>query len=512
MSREMLINAENEECRIAVVENGQLEELYTERTSAASHVGNIYKGRVTNVERSIQAAFVDFGLPKHGFLHISDLHLQYLSGKKKDSDEARELVGRKRSRRERPLIQNCLRRGQDVTVQVIKEGLGTKGPTLTTYLSLPGRFLVMMPSMQRTGVSRKIENEEDRRQLKTLLEELSPPKNYGFIVRTAGLGRGKRDLRADLNYLLRLWKAVSNRAKSEQAPCELYRESDLVIRTIRDVFSSDISNIVTDNAEVANRAREFLQAAMPRSLRKVKLYEGQQPLFYHYKIEKEIDKIHNRRVELPCGGSLVIDQTEALVAIDVNSGQCRIHGDAESMAYHLNMEAAPEIARQLRLRDLGGVIICDFIDMREAKHRLQIEKTLREAMKKDRARSKVLRISQFGIIEMTRQRLRPSFSSSVYVECSRCSGTGLVKSAESVTFDVMRALKLVLNHDEVAHVQLKLPRPVAYHLQNTKRHWLAELEKSSGRTITIVPDDNCRPDEFEFECKNARGSKVSVEI
>jgi len=296
VSREMLINAENEECRIAVVENGQLEELYTERTSAASHVGNIYKGRITNVERSIQAAFVDFGLPKHGFLHISDLHLQYLSGKKKDGDEAHELVGRKRSRRERPLIQNCLRRGQDVIVQVIKEGLGTKGPTLTTYLSLPGRFLVMMPSMQRTGISRKIENEEDRRQVRAILEELAPPKNYGFIVRTAGLGRGKRDLRADLNYLLRLWQAVSNRAKSEQAPCELYRESDLVIRTIRDVFSSDIANIVTDNAEVANRAREFLQAAMPRSLRKVKLYEGKQPLFYHYKIEQEIDKIHNRRV------------------------------------------------------------------------------------------------------------------------------------------------------------------------------------------------------------------------
>ena len=370
----------------------------------------------------------------------------------------------------------------------------------------------MMPGMQRTGVSRKIENEDDRRQLKALLDELKPPKSYGFIVRTAGLGRSKRVLRADLNYLLRLWKAVSQRAKAEQAPCELYRESDLVIRTIRDVFSSDISSIVTDNPDVADRVRDFLKAAMPRSLRKVKLYEGSQPLFYHYKIEKEIDKIHSRRVELSCGGSLVIDQTEALVAIDVNSGQSRAHGNAESMAYHINKEAAPEIARQLRLRDLGGLIICDFIDMRDPKHRRNVETCFRDAMKSDRARSKTLRISQFGIVEMTRQRLKPSFTSSIYEQCSRCGGTGLLKSTESVTFDVMRALKVVLNQEDVASVQLTLSRPVASDLQNSKRHWLTELETSSGRTITIVPDDSCAPSEFSFQCKNARGSKVSVEV
>ena len=512
MSREMLINAENEECRIAIVENGKLEELYTERTSAASHVGNIYKGRVTNVERSIQAAFIDFGLPKHGFLHISDLHSQYLSGSRAQDQEAREPVGRKKPRRERPLIQNCLKRGQEIIVQVIKEGLGTKGPTLTTYISLPGRFLVMMPGMQRTGVSRKIEDEDERRELKAILADLNPPKAYGFIVRTAGLGRSKRILRADLNYLLRLWNAVSKRANSEPAPCELYRESDLVIRTIRDIFSSDIAGIVTDNPDVASRVSDFLKAAMPRSQGKVKLYEGTEPLFYHHKIEQEIDKIHSRRVPLACGGSLVIDQTEALVAIDVNSGQSRSHGDAESMAYNINKEAASEIARQLRLRDLGGLIVCDFIDMRDAKHRRNVETCFREAMKSDRARSKMLRISQFGMVEMTRQRLRPSFSSSIYDQCPHCGGTGLLKSTESATFDVMRALKLVLNHDDVASAELTLSRPVASYLQNTKRHWLAEMEKSSGRTITIVPNDNSGPGEFSFQCKNARGSKVSVDI
>ncbi len=512
MPREMLINAEDEECRIAVIENGQLEELYLERTSLASHIGNIYKGRVTNVEKSIQAAFVDFGLPKQGFLHVSDVHSQYFPSQKSVSSESIEPVGRKKSRRERPPIQNCLKRGQEIVVQVIKEGVGTKGPTLSSYISLAGRFLIIMPGMRRAGVSRKIEDEEDRRQLKDLLESLKPPKDYGFIVRTAGLGRSKRDIRADLNYLMRLWQAVDKRVKNEQAPCELYRESDLVIRTIRDVFSSDIAQIITDSADVAARIRDFLKAAMPRSLRKVKLYEGSKPLFHHYKIESEIDKIHNRHVTLPSGGSLVIDQTEAFVAIDVNSGKSRSHGNAEAMAYNTDKEAALEIARQLRLRDLGGLIICDFIDMLNANHRRDVERVLREAMKNDRAHSKCLRMSQFGIIEMTRQRLRPSLSSSVYEECPHCNGAGLVKSAQSVTLDAMRALKIVLNHDDVATVTLSLSPSAAHHLQNTNRQWLAQLEESSRRTITIVPDQACGQDEFKFNCQNARGSKVAVKV
>jgi len=510
--KEMLINAENEECRIAVLDNGQLEELYMERTSSASQVGNIYKGRVTNVEKSIQAAFIDFGLPKHGFLHISDLHTEYFPAKKTVGDQLTEPVGHKKSRRERPPIQNCLKRGQDIIVQVIKQGVGTKGPTLTSYISLPGRFLIMMPNMRRIGVSRKIEDDQERQQLKALVESLNPPKNNGFIVRTAGLGRGKRHLKADLNYLLRLWKAVSKRAKTEQAPCELYRESDLVIRTIRDIFSADIAGIITDNAEVAGRIRDFLKAAMPRSLRKVNLYQGSEPLFHHYRIESEIDKIHSRHVELPSGGSLIIDQTEALVAIDVNSSKSRAHGNAEAMAYNINMQAASEIARQLRLRDLGGLIVCDFIDMHEAQHCRAVEKTLREAMKNDRARSKILRMSQFGIIEMTRQRLRPSLSSSVYEECAYCGGTGLIKSAESVAFDAMRALKVVLSHDDVATVELTLSPPAAHYLQNTNRHQLSELEKSSSKTITIIADSTCSQDEFHFQCQNARGSKVTVNI
>ncbi len=512
MPREMLINAEEEECRIAVIEDNQLEELYLERVSLASHVGNIYKGRVTNVEKSIQAAFVDFGLAKQGFLHISDVHSQYFPSRQKVSGESIEPVGRKKSRRDRPPIQNCLRRGQDIIVQVIKEGVGTKGPTLTSYISLAGRFLIMMPGMRRAGVSRKIEDEEDRRQLKDLLESLNPPKNFGFIVRTAGLGRSKRDMKADLNYLLRLWQAVSKRVKNEQAPCELYRESDLVIRTIRDVFSSEISNIITDNPNVATRIRDFLKAAMPRSLRKVKLYEGSKPLFHHYEIEAEIDKIHNRRVILPSGGSLVIDQTEAFVAVDVNSGKSRSHGNAEAMAYNTNKEAAVEIARQLRLRDLGGLIICDFIDMLESKHHRDIERILREAMKNDRAHSKSLRMSQFGIIEMTRQRLRPSLSSSVYEECPHCKGAGLVKSAQSVTLDAMRALNIILSHEDVASVTLSLSGPAAHHLLNANRQWLAQREEASGKTITILPDNTCGQDEFLVDCQNARGSKIAVKI
>ena len=370
----------------------------------------------------------------------------------------------------------------------------------------------MMPGMHRTGVSRKIEDEEQRRELRTLLDSLNPPKNYGFIVRTAGMGRSKRDIRADLNYLQRLWAVVSRRINEEQAPCELYRESDLVIRTLRDILSSDISDITTDNPQVDSRVRDFLKAAMPRSPGKVKLYEGNEPIFHHFDIEKEIEKIHSRRVQLKCGGSLFIDQTEALVAVDVNSGQSRSHGNAETMAFNINKEAAPEIARQLRLRDMGGLIVCDFIDMREAKYRREVEKILREAMKTDRARSKILRMSQFGIIEMTRQRLGPSFASNLYQECPCCNGLGMVKTKESVTFDAMRALKLILNHKEVVSVQLALPGAAASYLQNSKRQWLTDLEKSSGQSVVIQTDESLNSDEFRFECRNARGSKVSVQI
>jgi ribonuclease E len=393
--------AESEECRVAVVEDGSLEELYVERASLSSHVGNIYKGKVVNIESGIQAAFVDFGTGRNGFLHISDLHPRYFP---RAGSSHTESIGRRKSLKERLPIRKCLHKGDELVIQVIKEAIDTKGPTLTTYLALPGKYLVMMPWMRKHGVSHKIEDDQERARLRQILDESEPPKGMGFIIRTAGQGCSKRDIQNDLKYLERLWKAVEKRIETEKAPRGLYQESDLVIRTLRDVFNSKISRIICDSEDVFRKIKDFLSIATPRLKRRVVYYDGKVPLFHKYQVEDEIAKVQSRTVGLKCGGSIVIEQTEALVAIDVNSGRYRKRQSAEQTAYEINMEAAVEIARQLRLRDLGGLIICDFIDMRNEKHRRDVEKAFRNAVRADRARSKILRISRFGVVEMTRRR------------------------------------------------------------------------------------------------------------
>jgi ribonuclease E len=507
MKKEMLINTvESQECRIAILADGELEELYIERASSASHVGNIYKGRVVNVEPSIQAAFVDFGGPKNGFLHISDLHPQYFGKKQQKETEA---VGRKRPHRSRPPIQKCLQRGQEVIVQMTKEGIGTKGPTLTTYLSIPGRLLVMMPGMSKLGVSRKIEDDDARSRAKKILNELKTPDDMGFIVRTAGVDRAKRDLQRDLRYLLRLWKTVEDRGKKAKAPCELYRESDLVIRTIRDVYNTDVDRIICDSAEVGFRVKEFLEMAVPRSKHKIEQYTGKEGLFHEFGLEEEIEKIYSRRVELKCGGSLVIDQTEALVAIDVNSGRFRAHSDAETSATRLNEKAAEEVLRQLRLRDLGGVIVIDFVDMRSEKNRRSVEKIIREGLKEDRAKTKVLRMSAFGLLELTRQRVRPSLKDAIYHRCSYCNGMGLIKSDESQSLMVMRILQRAVSVDDVAQIQADVTPAAAHHLNNYQRDAIARLERESGKRIVVRSNPELSGHDVEITCTNGRGSKVS---
>lgn len=493
----MVVNvAEEGECRIAILVNKRLEELYIERASAASHVGNIYKGRVTNVEPSIQAAFVDFGHVRNGFLHISDLQPQYFPGGRNEPED----VGRKTPRRDRPLIQDCLRRGSEVIVQITKEGIGTKGPTLTTYVSVPGRYLVMMPGMNRLGVSRKIEDDAARRSMRDTLAQLTLPKGMGFILRTAGLDRTKRELQRDLQYLQRLWKAVSTRIKNERAPAELYQESDLVIRTIRDVWTTDFERIVVDNEEVAQKARDFISLVSPRRANVVDLYEGNAPIFHHYGIEAEIERLHSRHVPLQSGGSLVIDSTEALVAIDVNSGKYRETRDAEESAHKINLEAADEVARQLRLRDLGGLIIIDFIDMIAERNRRDVERALREALRKHKERAKVLRMSQFGIIELTRQRQRPSIKRSVYQDCPCCKGSGLVKTPESMTLDLMRVLRLAVHHDSVSRIVVDAHPSVAFEVLNRKRQVITQLETASGKRISISGVSEMALDEYRITC------------
>ena len=507
--REMIINVTaGAECRIAIVHEGRLEELYIERQSAGSHVGNIYKGYVTNVEPSIQAAFVDFGLNKNGFLHISDVRPQYFPGRSSEP----EPVGKKVPRRDRPPIQKCFRRGDEVLVQVAKEGVGTKGPTLTTYLSIPGRFMVMMPGMNRLGVSRKIEDENDRRAMRELLNELSLPDDMGFILRTAGLNRTKRELQGDLNYLVRLWKTVEQRISNERAPCELYQESDLVIRTIRDVYSSDFARIVVDDADTAQKAKAFLQIAMPRSYGEVVEYRRHEPIFHFYGIEQEIQQIHSRHVPLPSGGSIVIDTTEAMVAIDVNSGKYRELADAEETAYRTNLEAAGEIARQLRLRDLGGLVVCDFIDMRLDRHKRSVEKALRDALKKHKERARILRLSKFGLIEMTRQRQRPSIKRSVFNDCPHCNGSGLIKTPESVSLEVMRILQLLIHKPEVHTITLTVSPPVSTLVLNERRSTLHQLEKQTGKRVRIQSDSMFARDQVSYECADDRGMPLRIEV
>src|SRR5438067_1686456 len=509
MSKEMLINvSEGEECRIALVEDGRLEELYMERTSSTSHVGNVYKGRVTNVEPSIQAAFIDFGLGRNGFLHISDLTPTYCGGK---AEDVKESVGRKMARRDRPPIQKCLRRGDEINVEIIKEGIGTKGPTLSTYVSIPGRILVMMPGMNKMGVSKKIEDEEERKRLRTILDSLKPPKGVGFIIRTAGIGKTKIEIQRDLTYLSRLWTQIEKKRTSGSGPMELYTEGDLVTRTVRDVFTSDVDKLVVDSQDVAKRVKDVIKITAPRTRNKVDVYEEPIPLFHKYGIEKDIELMYSRHVPLPSGGSLVIDSTEAIVAIDVNSGKFRDHSDAEMTAFKTDMEAADEIPRQLKLRDLGGVIICDFIDLRYERHRRELEERLHENFKKDRAKTKVLRMSQFGIIEITRQRMRPSLKRSIYFDCPHCKGAGLVKTPESMSLDVMRRLAIAAHNEKVARIELSVCPDVSYYLLNKKRTSLTKLEDATRKRIVVRSDLALGLDEIKLNLFDARDGAIVIE-
>lgn len=533
MKKEMIINvSQPEECRVAVIEDGQLEELYVERASQGNCVGNIYKGKVVNLEQGIQAVFVDFGIGRNGFLHISDVEPQYYrqggfdpnkpidqqNGNKQDNkkqDSRRKGRGQQRHYnggrpRVKPPIQDIFKKGDEVLVQVIKEGIGNKGPTLSTYLSIPGRYLVLMPSLGRVGVSRKIEDDKARRKLRDILLDLEPPKGLGFIVRTAGLGKKRGDLERDLAYLIRLWKAIVRRVEKTQTPVDIYEESDIIIRTMRDTVNSDMDAIYIDEKDAYKRARNFLEMIMPKFVDRLHLYEGKQPIFHKYKLDQEIARIYKREVKLKEGGSIVIDPTEALVAIDVNSGNFRTDSNAEVSAYKMNLNAAREIARQLRLRDLGGVIVNDFIDMRQEKHRRGVERALRDAMDRDRARTKIMRTSPFGLIEMTRQRIRPSLKRSVYDDCPCCSGRGIVKTAESMAIEVVRTLMMASRKDEITRVTVRVHEGVSAYLNNKKRREIMALEEVGDMVIQVLSIEGLFPEHLELDCRNAKGKQVKV--
>ncbi len=505
MQRKMIINAlEPEESRIALLEDNVLQELYIQPTATEQCLGNIYKARVVNVERSFQAAFVDIGLPKNAFLHVSDVR-----GADADNWMPTDSPTPKRRKDDTP-IQNLLQKGQEVVVQVIKEAIGNKGPSVTTYISIPGRSLVMMPGVVHYGVSRKIDDEAERDRLRKLLTELQLPKDVGFIVRTAGVNARKADLQRDLRYLTRLWATVEDRIRSSQAPALVYQESDIVLRCMRDVFSSDIEEIVIDSEEVCRQVSEFLGMVSPTHRKIVKHYRGAAPIFDHYNIEAELQKTFNNIVPLPSGGSIVIDQAEALVAIDVNSGRYTHEADIEETAFRTNVEAAREAARQLRLRDMGGVIVIDFIDMRLEKHRREVEKTMANELRRDRARSRVLRMSRFGLMQITRQRVRQGTKQALYDRCPTCGGAGLVRSLQSMVPHVMRQIRLALSKKDVEAVEVAAHPAVAEQLSNAKRRDIARLEDQARASVAIIGRHEFKPGQVQVTCRLKDGKRMTL--
>ncbi|HET7925482.1 MAG TPA: ribonuclease E [Rhodanobacteraceae bacterium] len=482
--KRMLINAtQREELRVAIVEGQTLYDLDIEIPSKEQKKANIYKGRITRVEPSLEACFVDYGAERHGFLPLKEIsRLYFASGVDHNKAGIREL----------------LKEGQDVVVQVDKEERGTKGAALTTFISLAGRYLVLMPNNPRAGgVSRRIEG-EDRQNLKDALDHLNLPEDMGLIVRTAGMGRDAEELQWDLDYLLQLWKAISEAAESRAAPFLIYQESKLIIRALRDYLRGDIGEILIDHEELYNDAREFMQQVMPNNLRKLKLYKDTTPLFSRFQIETQIENAFERQVRLPSGGSIVMDQTEALTAIDINSSKATKGGDIEETAFNTNCEAAVEIARQLRIRDAGGLIVIDFIDMDSPRHQREVEEKLRDALKLDRARVQIGRISRFGLLEMSRQRLRPSLGEATQIVCPRCEGHGRIRGVESLSLSALRLVEEHAMKENTGQVLVQAPPTVANFLLNEKRKQLNEIEVRHDVAVIVVADDKLETPHLEI--------------
>src|SRR6476661_3546899 len=425
--KRMLVNAtQEEELRVALVDGQKLFDLSIELPSREQKKANVYKGRISRIEPSLEACFVDYGAQRHGFLPLKEVSKEYF---------------RQQPPGGRMNIRDLLQEGQELIVQVDKEERGTKGAALTRFISLAGRYIVLMPNNPRAGgVSRRIEG-EDRQNLKDALDHLNLPEDMGLIVRTAGMGRDAEELQWDLDYLLQLWKAISEAALSRPAPFLIYQESKLIIRALRDYLRGDIGEILIDHEELYNDAREFMQQVMPNNLRKLKLYKDTTPLFSRFQIETQIENAFERQVRLPSGGSIVIDHTEALTAIDINSSKATKGADIEETAFNTNCEAAVEIARQLRIRDAGGLIVIDFIDMDSPRHQRDVEEKLKDALKLDRARVQIGKISRFGLLEMSRQRLRPSLGEATQAVCPRCEGHGRIRSVESLSLSVLRLVE-----------------------------------------------------------------------
>lgn len=481
--KRMLINAtQKEELRVALVDGQKLYDLDIESPGHEQKKANIYKGKITRIEPSLEAAFVDYGAERHGFLPLKEV--------------AREYFPANYSYHGRPNIKDVLREGQEVIVQVDKEERGNKGAALTTFISLAGSYLVLMPNNPRAGgISRRIEGEE-RTELKEALSALELPDGMGLIVRTAGVGKSAEELQWDLKVLLHHWESIRLTAESRPAPFLVHQESDVIVRAIRDYLRRDIGEILIDNPKIFEKAKEHIKLVRPDFLNRVKLYQGEVPLFSHYQIESQIESAFQREVRLPSGGSIVIDTTEALTAIDINSARATRGGDIEETALNTNLEAADEIARQLRLRDLGGLIVIDFIDMTPVRHQREVENRMRDAVRQDRARVQIGRISRFGLLEMSRQRLSPSLGESSHHVCPRCSGTGTVRDNESLSLSILRLMEEEALKDNTSQVHAVVPVQIASYLLNEKRKSIGVIESRHNVRVVVVPDNRMETPHF----------------
>src|SRR5665213_3007255 len=483
--KRMLVNAtQEEELRVALVDGQKLYDLSIELRSREQKKANVYKGRISRVEPSLEACFVEYGSQRHGFLPLKEVSKEFF---------------RQQPQGGRLNIRELLSEGQEILVQVEKEERGTKGAALTTFISLAGRFLVLMPNNPRAGgVSRRIEG-EDRDQMREVMGQLNIPEGMGAIVRTAGVGRTVEELQWDLDNLRTQWDQIAAAANERTAPFLVYRESDAVTRAMRDYLSDDISEVLVDDAPAFQKAQEYMQRFMPADIqRRLKLYSDDIPLFTRFQIESQIESAYGHKVSLPSGGSIVIDYTEALVSIDINSARATRGGDIETTATNTNLEAADEIARQLRIRDIGGLIVIDFIDMESTKNQRDVEDRLRDAMKMDRARIQIGRLSRFGLLEMSRQRLRPSLGESSHLVCPRCNGIGSIRSIESLTLSILRLISEDARKDRTARIIVQLPVDVATYLINEKREALRALEDKGHAQLVLVPNPHIQTPEYSI--------------
>ncbi|WP_031564948.1 ribonuclease E [Rheinheimera texasensis] len=482
--KRMLINAtQEEEIRVALVDGQKLYDLDIESPGHEQKKANIYKGKITRVEPSLEAAFVDYGAERHGFLPLKEISREYFpSGYAFDG---------------RPNIKEVVREGQEVIIQIDKEERGQKGAALTTFISLAGSYLVLMPNNPRAGgISRRIEGDE-RQELKDSLGQLEMPDGMGLIVRTAGVGKSYEELDYDLKALMKHWSAITTEAQNRPAPFLIHQESNVVFRAIRDYLRRDVGEILIDNPRIFEEAKLYIQQFRPDFAHRVKMYQGETPLFMHYQIETQIESAFRREVRLPSGGSIVIDSTEALTAIDINSSKATKGGDIEETAFNTNLEAADEIARQLRLRDLGGLIVIDFIDMTPVRHQREVENRLKEAVKQDRARVQIGRISRFGLLEMSRQRLRPSLGESATHVCPRCHGRGTIRSTESSALSILRLIEEEAIKDNTSQIHAQVPVSVATYLMNEKRESIRRIEARHGIRIFIIPNEHYETPHYE---------------